>query len=78
MDDVCAPLVAELDVADLQRSVAFHRSLGFAVALDRPEQRFAYLTRGGCVDVMLQALEDPGERIRTAILGRPFGRGVCL
>ena len=27
---------------------------------------------------MLQALEGPGERLRTATLERPFGRGVCI
>jgi len=68
----------ELDVSDLGASVAWYAALGFGVAVHRPERRFAYLTRHGCADVMLQALDGPGERLRTAPLERPFGRGVCL
>jgi catechol 2,3-dioxygenase-like lactoylglutathione lyase family enzyme len=68
----------ELDVSDLERSVGWYASLGFVVAVERPERKFAYLTRDGCADVMLQALEGPGERLRTATLESPFGRGVCI
>jgi catechol 2,3-dioxygenase-like lactoylglutathione lyase family enzyme len=78
VDDRCSPLVVELDVSDLRTSVDFYVSLGFTVAVDRPERRFAHLTRNGCVDLMLQAADGPGERIRTGALERPFGRGVCL
>jgi catechol 2,3-dioxygenase-like lactoylglutathione lyase family enzyme len=78
VDDPCPLLVVELDVSNLLLSVDVYGSLGFTVTVDRPERRFAYLTRHGCVDLMLQALEGPGERIRTAMLERPFGRGVCL
>ena len=73
MDDRCAPLVVELDVSHLQMSVDFYRMLGFAVAVDRPDRRFAYLTLDGCVDVMLQAFDGPGERVRIATLERPLG-----
>src|SRR5690349_4170790 len=71
-----ASLVVELDVSDLPRSIEFYATLGFAVAVSRPARRFAYLTRDGCVDVMLQAADGPGERLRAAPLEHPFGRGV--
>ena len=41
------PVVPELDVADLARSVSFYVDvLGFRVRIERPEERFAYLTAG--------------------------------
>jgi catechol 2,3-dioxygenase-like lactoylglutathione lyase family enzyme len=41
------PVVPELDVADLARSLSFYVDvLGFKVRFERPEERFAYLTRG--------------------------------
>lgn len=72
-------MVVELDVFDFGRSVDFYvLVLGFTVAVDRPERKFAYLTRDGCVDLMLQWAHGPGERLRIAALERPFGRGVSL
>ena len=69
-------MVVELDVSDLAPSRHFYESaLGFTVAVDRPERRFAYLTRDG-IDLMLQSADGPGERLRTGALERPFGRGV--
>jgi len=52
--------------------------LGFKVAVERPEREFAYLTRDGRVDLMLQWADGPRERLRTASLERPYGRGVSL
>ena len=41
----------ELDVSDLDRSLAFYVGvIGFAVMFDRPEERFAFLTRGRAPD----------------------------
>jgi catechol 2,3-dioxygenase-like lactoylglutathione lyase family enzyme len=72
-------MAVELDVSDLDRSVAFYVSvLGFTVAVDRPERRFAYLTRNASVDLMLQSADGPGHRVPTAELQRPFGRGVSV
>jgi catechol 2,3-dioxygenase-like lactoylglutathione lyase family enzyme len=72
-------MVVELDVSDLERSVDFYVSvLGFDLAVDRPERRFAYLTKDGCVDLMVQSADGPGERLRSAALERPFGRGITL
>lgn len=71
-----ARLVPELDVANLDRSLAFYRDiLGFAVAFERPEEKFACLTRDG-VDLMLEEAAGPGRRFRTAPLEYPFGRGI--
>src|SRR5690349_22893215 len=70
-------MAVELDVSELDRSIHFYVSaLGFEVAVDRPARRFAYLTRDAAVDLMLQSAAGPGDRIRTAPLVRPFGRGV--
>jgi catechol 2,3-dioxygenase-like lactoylglutathione lyase family enzyme len=75
---VTAPLVPELDVADLDRSLSFYvEVLGFRVRHDRPEEAFAYLQRDGA-ELMLQAAQGPGRRFRTAPLQPPFGRGVNL
>ena len=39
-------LIPELDVDDLDRSLAFYvTALGFQMLFDRPEERFAYLSR---------------------------------
>jgi catechol 2,3-dioxygenase-like lactoylglutathione lyase family enzyme len=72
------PVVPELDVADLTQSVSFYVDvLGFRVRLERPEELFAYLTRGP-VHLMLEQANGPGRRFRTAPLEYPFGRGMNL
>ena len=73
-----APLVPELDVGDLDRSIAFYVGvLGFSVRHQRPEERFIYLEREGA-ELMLEAAAGPGRRFRTAPLEPPFGRGINL
>jgi catechol 2,3-dioxygenase-like lactoylglutathione lyase family enzyme len=72
------PVVPELDVADLPRSVSFYVDvLGFRVRIERPEELFAYLTRGP-IHLMLEQADGPGRRFRTAPLEYPFGRGMNL
>jgi catechol 2,3-dioxygenase-like lactoylglutathione lyase family enzyme len=72
------PLVPELDVADLDRSLAVYLTVfGFRCHASRPEERFAYLTREGA-HLMLQEAAGPGRRLRTAPLEPPFGRGINL
>lgn len=72
------PVVPELDVADLDLSLRFYTAaLGFERRFERPEERFAYLTRGP-VHLMLQQADGPGRRFRTAPLEHPFGRGINL
>jgi catechol 2,3-dioxygenase-like lactoylglutathione lyase family enzyme len=69
-------LIPELDVADLDRSLAFYVGvLGFRILFDRPEERFAYLDLDG-VHLMLEEAAGPGRRFRTAPLDHPYGRGV--
>ena len=71
-------MVPELLVSDLDASLRFWCGLcGFAVAYDRPEDRFAYLDRAGR-QVMLEEVMAPGRRWVTAPLERPFGRGINL
>ena len=72
------PVVPELDVADLARSLSFYVDvLGFNVRFERSEERFAYLTRGP-VHLMLEQADGPGRRFGTAPLEYPFGRGMNL
>jgi catechol 2,3-dioxygenase-like lactoylglutathione lyase family enzyme len=68
-------LIPELDVTELEASIAFYTRLGFEVGYTRPNEGFAYLTRGG-VHIMLQTADGPGRRLRTADLARPYGRGI--
>jgi catechol 2,3-dioxygenase-like lactoylglutathione lyase family enzyme len=67
------PLVPELDVTDLDRSLSFWCDLlGFRVAYDRRAARFAYLEREGA-QIMLSQIN--GTWV-TAPLEPPLGRGV--
>lgn len=69
-------LVPELDVTDLDVSLAFYTGvIGAVVLYKRPEERFAYLDLEGAY-LMLEEAAGPGRRFRTACLERPFGRGV--
>lgn len=71
--DGFADLVPELSVSNIQVSLSFWRDvLGFDIAYDRPEARFAYLVRGRA-QVMLCELNGRWE---TAEMQLPFGRGV--
>ncbi len=71
-------MVPELLVSDLDASLRFWCDLcGFAVAYERPEDRFAFLDRAGR-QVMLEEVMAPGRRWVTAPLERPFGRGINL
>jgi len=69
-------LTPELDVAELDRSLAFYVGvIGCAVVFERPEERFAFLGLEG-VYLMLEEAAGPGRRFRTAPLEHPYGRGV--
>ncbi len=69
-------LVPELLVRDLDASLRFWCGLcGFAVAYDRPEERFAYLDLGPA-QVMLEEAAGPGRRWMTGPLEPPLGRGI--
>ncbi len=71
-------LVPELDVTDLDSSLAFYVGLiGFEVVFERRPERFAYVALDRA-ELMLQAAEGPGRRFRTAPVARPFGRGLNL
>ncbi len=73
-----APLIPELDVSDLDASLAVYTDVfGFTVRVLRPEERFAYLIREN-VHLMLEEAAGPGRRLRTAPLEHPFGRGMNL
>lgn len=69
-------LVPELNVDDLERSLAFYVDLlGFHVRYQRPEDRFAYLERDGA-ELMMEETFGPGRRWHPAPLEHPYGRGI--
>lgn len=73
-----APVVAELDVADLEVSLGFYVGvIGFTVVFERQRERFAFLAFERA-ELMLQEAAGPGRRFRTAPLEHPFGRGMNL
>jgi catechol 2,3-dioxygenase-like lactoylglutathione lyase family enzyme len=73
-----APLVPELDVTDLERSLDVYLNvLGFRCHIRRPEEKFAYLIREDA-HLMLEEAGGPGRRFDTAPLEYPFGRGMNL
>src|SRR5260370_21109234 len=68
-------VVAELSVSDIRKGLSFWCDLlGFDVAYDRPDARFAYRVRGH-LQVMLC---ERNGRWEVAEMQRPFGRGINL
>lgn len=71
-------LVPELICGDLDRSIAFYVDLlGFRILYARPEDRFAYLDRGGA-ELMLLHFRPAARLLARAPLEPPFGRGLNL
>ena len=67
-------LVPELVCSDIARSVVFYTNvLGFTIAFQRGEDRFAYLEREGAELMLEQPL---GRSFVAAELQQPYGRGV--
>jgi catechol 2,3-dioxygenase-like lactoylglutathione lyase family enzyme len=78
MTFVEAALVPELEVTDLDRSLAVYLEVrGVRCQASRPEERFVYLIREAA-HLMLEEATGPGRRFHVAPLERPFGRGVNL
>ncbi|MBV7486533.1 VOC family protein [Bordetella sp. BOR01] len=71
-------MVPELYVAHLDRSLDFWVGcLAFAVAYQRPQEKFVYLDKDG-VQVMLAELGAVPRQWLTAPMEPPFGRGINL
>jgi catechol 2,3-dioxygenase-like lactoylglutathione lyase family enzyme len=71
-----SPLVPELNVQDIGRSLHFWCELvGFRTLFDRADAGFAYLEREGA-EVMLEQLNHASWSVGD--LARPFGRGINL
>ncbi|WP_395668621.1 bleomycin resistance protein [Rhodoferax sp.] len=68
-----SPLVPELTVTNLQRSLLFYTSVGFSVRFQRDEPPFAYIEMGQA-QLMLEQLHPDGWNIEP--LDRPLGRGI--
>ena len=68
-------LIPELYCTDLVRSMLFYVDvLGFEVAYQRLEDKFAYLTLGNAHLMLEQA--DTGRKFLAGPLEHPYGRGV--
>lgn len=73
-----ARLVPEFYVTDFRKSLTFYTEiLGFSVAYDRPEERFAYLDLGGA-ELMIEQTVDPARMFIDGALDYPLGRGMHL
>jgi hypothetical protein len=68
-----SPLVPELTVTNLQRSLLFYTSVGFSVRFQREAPPFAYIEMGQA-QLMLEQLHPDGWNIEP--LDRPLGRGI--
>jgi catechol 2,3-dioxygenase-like lactoylglutathione lyase family enzyme len=71
-----APLVPELLVSNLRRSIAFWcGNIGFSVAYGRAEEGFAYLDLNGA-QIMLEQRDEASRNWLTGPLDPPLGRGI--
>jgi catechol 2,3-dioxygenase-like lactoylglutathione lyase family enzyme len=69
-------LVPELHCSDLEKSLNFYVGiLGFGILFARPEDRFAYLERGGA-ELMLEEYAPGARMMAKAPFERPYGRGI--
>jgi catechol 2,3-dioxygenase-like lactoylglutathione lyase family enzyme len=73
VDQYWNPLVPELTVADLERSLQFYVSAGFSVRFRRKPPPFAYLELGHA-QLMLEQEHSGGWNFEP--LDRPLGRGI--
>ena len=67
------PLVPELTVADLEKSMPFYLAAGFSVRFQRSDPPFAYLELGQA-QLMLEQAHPEGWNVGP--LERPLGRGI--
>lgn len=67
-------MIPELDVTNLDVSIAFYKTCGFHIEYERKEDRFVFLSLGE-VQFMLQEIND-NDKWSVGSLEYPFGRGV--
>jgi hypothetical protein len=68
-----SPLVPELTVTSLTRSLYFYQQIGFTTRYQRTDPPFAYLEMGHA-QIMLE--QEHGEGWNVYPLDRPLGRGI--
>lgn len=69
-------IIPEFDVFDLQETLHFYINLiGFKVAYDRPEDKFAFLQLDK-TQIMVQELNKEKNKWETGKLEYPLGRGI--
>jgi len=72
-------LIPELTVSDYAASRAFYcEVLGFAVAYERPDEGFGFLTLGPAQLMLDEAGKGRTFAVDDAPLEQPFGRGINL
>ena len=77
MSDAPSPLVPELSVTDIQKSLDFYlRVLGFSIEFQREEEGFAYI-RLGKAEIMLDEIGQT-RTWKTGEFEYPLGRGINL
>ncbi len=68
-----AALVPELSCSDFSATLDFYlRVLGFEIAFERPERKFAYITLGQAQIMVKQA----NDFWNTGEMQKPYGRGI--
>lgn len=69
-------LVPEFEVSNINLTKQIYVDVfGFEVDFERPEEKFAYMTRGD-IHIMLEETTGPGRRFHQSALEYPFGRGL--
>ncbi len=72
------PLVPELYCSNIKASLDFYcNTLGFKIAYDRPEAKFAFIEREGA-QLMIEELTEKDRTWLSGALEKPFGRGINL
>ena len=66
--------IPELDVTNLNKSIAFYKTCGFSIEYERKEDKFVFLSLGE-IQFMLQEIT-LDNKWETGKLEYPFGRGV--
>jgi catechol 2,3-dioxygenase-like lactoylglutathione lyase family enzyme len=71
-------IVPELYCSDIGQSLSFYLGVcGFEILFERPEERFAYLSRDAA-ELMLEQPTDTDRTFLAAVPEYPYGRGMNL
>lgn len=68
------PIIPELSISNLEKSLEFYKTAGFTVKYERPENKFAFISLNK-IQFMLQEITDH-EKWDIGKLVYPFGNGI--